>query len=105
MNDYNIEPLENFSHGDMRKVWLILAVFLQKNPPTAITISDATGISRTTVIDILKKIMTGQIPGMAIRKEGSKYVMEQWGSFINRSEISRYYKAFKQEHDNGHTQA
>ncbi len=81
-----------FSRGDMRKVWLVLGALLRIKEPTAISIAAGIGLPRTTVIDILDKISSGQIPRMILSKEGSVYVIEEWGDLINKKEVLKYYR-------------
>ncbi len=88
-----MDDIRKMKKGDLRKIWIILAVLLKKKHQTAIDISRITGIPRVTVIDILTKIMSGQIPKMVIEKDDSTYSIKEWGGFLTKGEVLRYYKS------------
>ncbi len=87
-----MNAIGSFSRGDMRKVWLVLGALLQTKPATALSIAACVGLPRTTVVDILGKITSGQIPGMILTKEGSVYVIHEWGELISKREVIKFYK-------------
>lgn len=87
-----MRDLKYFQKGDMRKVWLILGALVHVKKPTALSISNEIGLPRSTVMDILEKIASGQIPGMVLTKEGSVYVIQEWGELINKREVTKFYK-------------
>ena len=77
--------------GDLRRLWLILGAVDALERPSLVAIVEAVGMPKPTVSDALKKLMSGQVPGLKIVKNGPVYEIQEWGGFITKTGVRKFY--------------
>ena len=66
------------SKGNLNRIWLVVGAINNLPEPTLINITNAVGMPKPSVADILKKLLSDQIPWILIEKKGSVYKIKKW---------------------------
>ncbi len=78
--------------GDMRRVWCVLGAIETLERATLTTLVDALGLPKSSINDVLKKLLSGQLPGLIIVKTGAVYTVSDWGELLKKNGVKKYYK-------------
>jgi hypothetical protein len=70
-----------YPKGDLNRIWLVLGAIDALERATLLTITNSTGMPKGSVNDVLKKLLSGQVAGVCIKKEGAVYSIENWADF------------------------
>ena len=76
--------------GDYRRLIMVLAVLALKEQATASQIAELTGFPRSTVFDVLTKLLEGQFTGLILTKNKKYYHVIQWSDFLQKDKLSCY---------------
>jgi hypothetical protein len=79
-----------FPKGDLNRIWLILGALDSLEKPTLINITNATGMPKASVNDVLKKLVCGQIAGVTVEKIEAEYKITEWLNM--RQEVKKIFK-------------
>jgi len=79
-----------YKKGDMRRIWIVIGAVECLERPTLTTIVKATGLAKASIDDTLKKLMSDQIPGFSLVKDGPVYSIEEWG-LLKKKELKVFY--------------
>ncbi len=79
-----------FPKGNLNRVWLVLGALDALEKPTLINITNAIGMPKASVNDVLKKLVDGQVAGVTVEKVNSEYKITEWLNV--RKEIKKIYK-------------
>ena len=66
------------SKGNLNRIWLVVGAINNLSEPTLINITKAVGMPKPSVADILKKLLSEQVPWVQIEKIGSVYKIIKW---------------------------
>lgn len=73
-----------YKKGSYNRMWAVLSVLAyKKGQTTLMEVSELTGFPRSSAEDILKKILDNQVPGLVMKREGTSFTIEDWGSVVN----------------------
>ena len=78
------------SKGNLNRIWVVLGAIEALESPTLLNISNAVGMPRPSVNDVLKKLLDGQVAGVMVKKKNKEYVVVEWLDF--KDEVSKVYK-------------
>ncbi|WP_299006949.1 hypothetical protein [uncultured Shewanella sp.] len=78
-----------YQKGNLNRIWLVLGALDALEHPTLLNISNAIGMPKPSVNDILKKLLDGQVAGVIVKKIGTEYKIIEWNDF--RQEINKIY--------------
>ncbi len=78
--------------GDMRRVWYILGAIESIDCATLTTLVNATGLPKSSINDVLKKLQAGQVPGLVLVKSEAVYSVAKWGDILKKTGVIDYYK-------------
>lgn len=81
--------MTDYPRGHLNRVWLVLGAIDALESPTLVSITNATGFPKPTVNDALKKLLEGQVAGVSVEKQGTKYHITQWSD--TRKAVSELY--------------
>ena len=90
-------PEESFvldmSKGSMHRSWIVLGVMAKYGKDIRLMdIVEETAIPYPSLIDMIKKLKAGQIPGLVIEKTGNgDYGVRRWGKFASRAAVIHFY--------------
>ena len=91
--EYKAQTKQNsalLAKGNLNRIWLIIGAINNLSEPTLINISNAVGMPKPSVADILKKLLSGQVPWIRIEKNGSIYKIKKW--FGSEKIINQLFK-------------
>lgn len=83
------------ARGDLNRLWLVLGAIDALEDATLVNITKVVNMPKATVNDSLKKLISGQIIGVKIEKENSKYTIIEWLD-LKESVRSNYKKMISQ---------
>ncbi len=78
--------------GDMRRVWCVLGAIESLERATLTTLVSALGLPKSSINDVLKKLLSGQVPGLVITKQDAVYSVSEWGEILKKNGVKKYYK-------------
>jgi hypothetical protein len=70
-----------YPKGDLNRIWLVLGAIDALERATLLNITIGTGMPKSSVNDVLKRLLSGQVAGVCIKKEGAVYSIESWADF------------------------
>lgn len=88
-----MEVILDMSKGSLHRLWVVLAVFSKFNRPLTLKeIGEETGMPYPTIVSMIKRLNSDQIPGLRIsRGEDEGYYVSKWGFLINKNAASLFY--------------
>jgi predicted glycosyltransferase len=81
-----------FGKGDIRRTLSVVAAIAELAPITLNQLVVATGMPKGTVQEQLKKIATGQLPGVVLIKNGSAYRVKSDNQIFELTNLKTWYK-------------
>lgn len=69
------------TRSHLNKLWIVLGAIVELKPATLKTIHEATGLPQSTINDILKKLVDGQVAGVVVTKNAAEYEIDSWPDF------------------------
>jgi len=79
-----------FPKGNLNRVWLVLGALDALEKPTLVNITNAIGMPKASVNDVLIKLVDGQVAGVTIKKVNTEYKIVEWLNI--RKEVKKIYK-------------
>ena len=79
-----------FPKGNLNRVWLVLGALDALDKPTLVNITKATGMAKSSVNDVLIKLVEGQAAGVSVEKIGTQYKVTEW--LDTRKEVNKIDK-------------
>jgi len=82
--------------SDLRRLWIILGAVITLDRPTLVSIVKATSIPKASVNVKLLRLMSEQVPGLEITKDGPVYSITSWSEecVLSKAGILSFYKDF-----------
>lgn len=78
--------------GSYNRLWAVLAALAYKNGKATLKqLSDLSGLPRSSIEDVLKKVLDAQVPELVIERENATFIVVEWGEFICRKQLSEFY--------------
>lgn len=78
-----------FPKGDINRVWLVLGALDSLEKTTLVNIANVIGMPKSTVNDVLIKLVKGQVAGVTVIKVKAEYKITEWLNF--RNEVRKIY--------------
>lgn len=79
-----------FPKGNLNRIWLVLGALDALEKPTLVNITNAIGMPKASVNDILIKLVDGQVAGVTVEKVNAEYKIIEWLNI--RKEVKQIYK-------------
>jgi hypothetical protein len=84
----------DFDRSSFNRLWIVLgALALTHNKrPTLHELTQLTGMPRSTTESILIKIQKGEVPGLILDRDGSIFIVKDWGKLISKKYVIDAYE-------------
>ena len=79
-----------FPKGNLNRVWLVLGALDALEKPTLVNITNAIGMPKASVNDVLIKLIDGQVAGVTVEKVNTEYKIIEWVSL--KKGVKKIYK-------------
>lgn len=79
-----------FPKGNLNRIWLVLGALDALEKPTLLNITNAIGMPKASVNDVLIKLMDGQVAGVTVEKTNTEYKIIEWTSL--KKEVKKIYE-------------
>ncbi|NRA71995.1 MAG: hypothetical protein HRU24_13315 [Gammaproteobacteria bacterium] len=79
-----------FSKGDLNRIWLVLGAIDSLELATWVAITNVTKMPKSSVKDVLNKLIEGQVAGVVVEKQGTIYKIIKWNDF--RQSVAKIFK-------------
>jgi hypothetical protein len=70
-----------FKKGNFKRICMVLGVLQRFESVHIVDISKLTDMPRSSVQDLLQKLIDGQVPGVKVSRQDSTYTLEEWSDF------------------------
>ena len=79
-----------FPKGNLNRIWLVLGALDALEKPTLVNITNAIGMPKASVNDVLIKLVDGQVAGVTVEKVKTEYKIIEWVNL--KKEVKKIYK-------------
>lgn len=79
-----------FPKGNLNRIWLVLGALDALEKPTLVNITNAIGMPKASVNDVLIKLVDGQVAGVTVEKVNTEYKIIEWVNL--KKEVKKIYK-------------
>lgn len=83
-----------FGKGDKRRLLFVLAGLNRIESATVKELVDEVGPPRSSVVDTLKLLVAGQMPGVVVAEKGGIYTIDGWGDITSQKGVAAWYKKY-----------